>query len=340
MTLPHTNSIDRLRPAFARLADAVAYWSGFGDVTISPCFDILGERAELLQLPIADAVSANGSCRLIGCRDGWIAVNLPRASDHELVPALIERMPSGEAWQQLEAAAADRTASSLVTQAALLGLAVAEVGETRSSFVLPDRAGAARAWERRPLVVDLSALWAGPLCSALLAEAGCAVTKVESVHRPDSTAASSAAFDARLNGRKARMAIDPRRPGDLGELRHLIRSSDLVITSARPRGLASLGIEETLHAHRGAWIAITAHADSDRIGFGDDCAAAAGLLDWTDTQSPHFLGDAIADPLTGLAAAAAALAALATQKGGRQGITLSAVSHAVANWKTAAQVGQ
>jgi hypothetical protein len=41
------------------------------------------------------------------------------------------------------------------------------------------------------------------------------------------------------------------------------------------------------------------------VAFGDDAAAAGGLVAWTAT-GPVFAGDALADPLTGLAAAAAA----------------------------------
>jgi crotonobetainyl-CoA:carnitine CoA-transferase CaiB-like acyl-CoA transferase len=47
------------------------------------------------------------------------------------------------------------------------------------------------------------------------------------------------------------------------------------------------------------------------VAFGDDAAAAGGLVRWTAAGEPEFLGDALADPLTGLAAAAGALQALA-----------------------------
>ena len=36
-------------------------------------------------------------------------------------------------------------------------------------------------------------------------------------------------------------------------------------------------------------------------------AAAGGLVHWTPERAPHFAGDAIADPLTGMAAALGAL---------------------------------
>jgi hypothetical protein len=46
---------------------------------------------------------------------------------------------------------------------------------------------------------------------------------------------------------------------------------------------------------------------SQRVGFGDDVAASAGLLAWDDSGRPVFCGDAIADPLTGITAAALAM---------------------------------
>jgi hypothetical protein len=50
------------------------------------------------------------------------------------------------------------------------------------------------------------------------------------------------------------------------------------------------------------------------VAFGDDAAVAGGLVVW-DHHGPCFCADAVADPTTGLVAAAAALAALG--RGGR-----------------------
>lgn len=65
------------------------------------------------------------------------------------------------------------------------------------------------------------------------------------------------------------------------------------------------------------WIAITGHGwtgpGAQRAGFGDDAAVAGGLVDWAGDE-PRFAGDALADPLTGLAAALADLDAM--QRGG------------------------
>jgi crotonobetainyl-CoA:carnitine CoA-transferase CaiB-like acyl-CoA transferase len=53
----------------------------------------------------------------------------------------------------------------------------------------------------------------------------------------------------------------------------------------------------------------TVGSSATRVAFGDDAAVAGGLVGW-DGHTPCFIGDAIADPLTGLAAAAAILGAL------------------------------
>jgi crotonobetainyl-CoA:carnitine CoA-transferase CaiB-like acyl-CoA transferase len=66
------------------------------------------------------------------------------------------------------------------------------------------------------------------------------------------------------------------------------------------------------------WVSITGHGRTgparDRVGFGDDAAVAGGLVCRQDGR-PVFCADAIADPTSGMVAAAAVLDALAT--GGR-----------------------
>ena len=56
--------------------------------------------------------------------------------------------------------------------------------------------------------------------------------------------------------------------------------------------------------------------DSPRVGFGDDVAAGAGLVACDQAGQPVFCGDALADPLTGLAAAELALTAPRDGRGG------------------------
>ena len=95
----------------------------------------------------------------------------------------------------------------------------------------------------------------------------------------------------------------------------------MVIEGSRPRALTRLGIDphEIVAAHPGAvWVAITAYGRTGPrrqwVGFGDDAAAAGGLVQWGADGTPGFVGDAVADPLTGLVAAA--LVARAVRDGG------------------------
>jgi crotonobetainyl-CoA:carnitine CoA-transferase CaiB-like acyl-CoA transferase len=126
-------------------------------------------------------------------------------------------------------------------------------------------------------------------------------------------------------------------PTDRQALRALLATADIVIEAARPRALLQLGFDATeiVRSTPGlAWITITGHgADNpaaDWVGFGDDCGVAGGLSAalHSATGKVGFVGDAIADPLTGIFAAHAAWDAWASGRGSRIGI---AMSHVVAH---------
>ena len=51
---------------------------------------LVTRRAEILGLRSNGRTSAGGSCRLLPAADGWVAVNLARASDIEALPAVLE----------------------------------------------------------------------------------------------------------------------------------------------------------------------------------------------------------------------------------------------------------
>ena len=296
--------IGRLTAAFGRRVDV-------GAMRIS-------DRAGVLPLAEPGRVSPNGAARLIEAADGWIAVNLAREEDQELVPAWLGGDVGAEPWPAIAEAARTRPWRGMIADAALLGIPAAGVGEVVCERLHAPliRLGPAGARPATPRVVDLSALWAGPMCGAILAAAGCAVTKIESPRRPDPTRQSTPEFFQRLNGRKAELAFDFTTRDGRGRLRETILAADVVITGARPRGLASLGLAvETLMAEKPGlvWVAITGYGwtgpGANRVAFGDDAAAAGGLVGW-EGGAPRFLGDALADPVTGLAAAAGALQAL------------------------------
>lgn len=290
------------------------------------------DRSEHLSLgPAIRPVSPNGACRMIRTADGWLAINLARPEDVELVPAFVGAGVGADPWAAIEGHAAGQPAEALLQTALLLGLPACRVGERAG-----DRLRNFQPWGPRAVkpvdaleVLDLSALWAGPLCGAVLAAAGAQVTKVESRTRPDPTRFTAAAFSERLNGGKTLLTLDLGTQAGSEALLARIATADVLITAARPRGLRSIGLDpEVLRAERAdlIWVAITGHGleQPDRVAFGDDAAAAGGLTG--DGAAPVFLGDALADPLAGLAAAVGALSAVARNSGGVIDVAMAAAA--------------
>jgi crotonobetainyl-CoA:carnitine CoA-transferase CaiB-like acyl-CoA transferase len=159
----------------------------------------------------------------------------------------------------------------------------------------------------------MSSLWAGPLAGGLLAPAGAVVVTVEGARRPDGARRGPAAFFDLLNAGKRCIALDFDDEHDTRALADLMTRASLVIEGSRRRVMDRLGIDvATTVAGGTSWLSITAYGrDGDganRVGFGDDVAVAAGLA--IDGEPPLFVGDAIADPITGLYAALAGLACL------------------------------
>lgn len=269
--------------------------------------------------------SANGHCGLFEAQDGWVALNLARPEDVELVPALTGS--EGEPWRAVGRAAAARPSSAFVADAIELQLPAAVLGEAES---LPLAIGQ-RALP--PLkVLDLAVLWAGPLCAGLLAHEGAEVRRIENSARPDPTPRGSPGLDRRLNGGKARLALDLTTREGKARLAAEIAWADVIVTSARAAACAKLGLDDALLAARPdlIWAAITAHGwAADRVGFGDDCAVAGGLVR-RENGEPRFMGDALADPLTGLEAALAAMKAAAEGRGGRIDVAMAGIAAAYA----------
>ena len=93
------------------------------------------------------------------------------------------------------------------------------------------------------------------------------------------------------------------------------RDADIVIEGSRPRAFEALGIDRrsirllqtSAQHHKQLWLSLTAYgrfgAAAEWVGFGDDVAASAGVLDHSSDGDYGFVGDAIADPLAGLQAA-------------------------------------
>lgn len=293
---------------------------------------ILTGRAALLGIAPAGRVSAGGSTRLLAARDGWCALTLSRADDIDAVPALLgwAEQPA-RPWAALAEVAADRPAAEFVARARLLDLPAAVLGE-----VVPAPTRFATSGSREPrrlsnlLVADLSSMWAGPLCGQLLAAAGATVVKVESRHRPDGTRRGDPRFFGWLNASKLSYASEFR--GE--ELRPLLEAADVVIEGSRPGALTrrGLGADQVRGRPGRVWLRVTGYGTegdrADRVAFGDDAAVAGGLV----RTGPVFIGDAIADPLTGLAAAQAVFDAL--RRGGGEIVEI-ALAEVAANYATA-----
>jgi crotonobetainyl-CoA:carnitine CoA-transferase CaiB-like acyl-CoA transferase len=184
-----------------------------------------------------------------------------------------------------------------------------------------------RSSEARPLVVDLSSLWAGPLAGSLLALAGARVIKVESLERPDGARRGSPDFFSLLNGAKQSVVLEFRSERGIAQLRAMLARADLVIESSRPRALAQLGIsaERVVAETPGlTWLGISGYGRREPgarwVAFGDDAGIAAGLAGG-GPDAPLFCGDAVADPLAGLHAAVAALASF--RRGGGELVDVS-----------------
>lgn len=289
--------------------------------------EVLTGRAALLGLPAPGRVSAGGASRLLAAADGWWALTLSRADDLDAVPALLELPDVGpDPWAVLSAAAANRSAPELVARARLLGLPAARVGECPPADPTMVSGGATAPRTLHGLLVaDLSSMWAGPLCGRLLAAAGATVVKVETPRRPDGARAGHRGFFDWMNSEKLCYRVDL----DAPELADLMTVADVVIEGSRPGGLARRGLgARQLPARAGrVWLRITGYGvgHPDRVAFGDDAAAAGGLVAH-HRDGPQFCGDAIADPLTGLHAARAVLDSLARGGGEVIDIAMAAVA--------------
>lgn len=166
-------------------------------------------------------------------------------------------------------------------------------------------------------IVDLTALWAGPLATALLAAIGAHVIKIDPSCRPDAFAEHPRLYQ-HLNARKEIMDLDLRVDDDRHRFETLIASADLVVDSFSRRVMPNLGYgPDQLRrlAPRVGTLSIRAFDPSspqaDWVAYGPGVHAMSGLAEQRSVEGrrPTFRAAPIAypDALAGLSAFATAV---------------------------------
>jgi crotonobetainyl-CoA:carnitine CoA-transferase CaiB-like acyl-CoA transferase len=188
-------------------------------------------------------------------------------------------------------------------------------------------------------IVDFTAFWAGPLPSAIMADLGAEVIKVESIQRPDQfrilavpgdpaeVYERSPPFNA-TNRNKLGLTLDLARPEGVRLFKELVRHSDAVVQNYSPRVMPQLGLSyESLREVNPAIVMTSVSGFGqegpwrDYVSFaaiGEALSGISGLSGYTG-EGALIHGVGVSDPFAGYLAAFGTLAAVhharATGKG-------------------------
>lgn len=185
-------------------------------------------------------------------------------------------------------------------------------------------------------VLDLSRVLAGPYCTALLADLGAEVIKLEPPQGDDYRHigpfkdGESALFTLNNRGKQS-LALDLKDPADLALAREIAAQVDVVVENFRPGVAARLGLgAEALRAENPRLVYCSIS------GFGQDgpfrdlpaydlvVQAMSGLMAGTGEEggAPLKTGESVADLIAGLFGSWAIMAALVNRNATGQGATL------------------
>lgn len=178
------------------------------------------------------------------------------------------------------------------------------------------------------LVADFSRVLAGPLATMTLADLGATVVKVERPGTGDDTrqwgppwtSAASSYFEC-VNRSKYSVELDLADPADRAAAAGLAARADVIVENFRPGGLAAYGLdyESVSQVNPGVvYCSITgfgSDAGANRPRYDFVVQAVGGLMSITGPAdgSPHKVGVALVDVLTGKDAVTGILAALAAR---------------------------
>lgn len=174
-------------------------------------------------------------------------------------------------------------------------------------------------------IVDLSRVLAGPYCTAILADLGADIIRVEHpLHRDETRAwqpvvdGMSAAFAA-VNHSKRSLCLDIRTPRGREVLLALLQGADVLVENFRPGTMERLGLGQAeleaanprlVHCSIRAFAA--GAAMQDLPGYEATIQAHSGIMDLTGEPDgqPVRCGPSVVDLSTGMASALGILAAL------------------------------
>lgn len=179
-------------------------------------------------------------------------------------------------------------------------------------------------------VTDFTAFWAGPVATQLLGTLGADVIKVEGVRRPDGMRFSAGRppdWDQWWewgpvflcsNNNKRGVSVDLGADAGRTIALELIGASDLVIENFSPRVMANFGLEwDAVRRANPRAIMVRMPAFGldgpwrDRVGFAQTMEQATGMAWMTGhADGPPVIPRGVCDPIAGLHAAFAAVAAL------------------------------
>lgn len=230
---------------------------------------------------------------------GWYHADLGAPGDEASFSRLLESLPGpapagplARAAQEWRLAVTDYRARPAGSPAWPFTFADASAGEPQGFRVL-----------------DLTAMWAGPLATRILCDLGATVVKIEPSFRPDGFRAHPRLWSA-LNHGKQVVDLDLRSPADFRQFLDLAAGCDLVIDTFSPRVMPNFGLDRIRGgATRISMPAFGPGPERDWVAYGTGVHAVSGL---GDMGGGRFAPGAVsyADPIGGLTLALAALAAM------------------------------
>jgi CoA:oxalate CoA-transferase len=169
-------------------------------------------------------------------------------------------------------------------------------------------------------IVDLTRVLAGPFCTALLADLGADVIKIENPLGGDDARSfgpfksDRSIYFALINRNKRSICLDLKQDGDREIFKKLVTGADVLVENFRPGVTARLGVDYAAMSAinpRLIYLSISGFGQegplSSKPAFDTIVQAMSGLMSVTGApdQGPTRVGESIADIMTGLYGAGA-----------------------------------